>query len=72
MYVVKIGSLADMYHFVHVFSPQTTRRSVRDVHPKHHVLMAEEKVRVSHTCVCAVGSVCDDTLLRWDTSSSRW
>ena len=42
---VQVGSLDDIYHFVHIDSPSRERRSPSSLHPKHHDLVSEEQVR---------------------------
>ena len=41
----QVGSLEDVYHFVHRESPSRVSRSLSSLHPKHHDLVAEEQVR---------------------------
>ena len=43
--IFQVGSLEDVYHFVHRESPSRVSRSLSSLHPKHHDLVAEEQVR---------------------------
>ncbi len=43
---VQVGSLDDVYHFVHEESPVRERRNIDILHPKHNHLAAEEHVSI--------------------------
>ena len=45
--LLQVGSLENMYHFVHSESPSRVTRSASSLHPKHRDLVAEEQVRVA-------------------------
>ena len=47
----QVGNLPNVYHFVHIFSPSRSIRSVTEIHPKHYHLKAEVQVSLYSTIV---------------------